>query len=98
MAIIKFDPGVYADGSHGHNHTRTGCARILERAIEANGSVEHLDACMHTILALRTQGMSDDASEEAEACDWLNDHSPVEGHWWGWQDGDFGLWPESEAS
>ena len=28
----------------------------------------------------------------SEAEDWLNENKPKAGHYWGWIDGDFGLW------
>ena len=37
----------------------------------------------------------DDAIEEAT--DFMNSNYPVEGCWWGWCDGDWGLWPDDAA-
>lgn len=34
------------------------------------------------------------AADDAEA--WLNDHIVLAGHAWGWNDGDFGLYPLEE--
>lgn len=76
--------GCYGDSVSGHQHTRNRCADILETE---GGDAE-------LVAALRGE-MSDDAWEQDEACDYLNAETEGDralGTWWGWQDGDFGLW------
>lgn len=82
--------GCYGDGAFGHQHTRNVCAAILKFYAEAQDAPARV---WQIAVALRDE-MSDDAQEEYDACDWLNDHAAVEGAFWGWQDGDFGLWTE----
>lgn len=90
--------GCYGDGTFGHQHTRERCGELLHtRAIELEPSRLHdyrevifSAGCIKEALHA---DMSDDGSEEHEACDWLNSYAAVDGASWGWQDGDFGLWP-----
>jgi hypothetical protein len=104
----RWEPGCYGDGAFGHQHTRESCAGVLLDALDAaRASLRIADheptalhwryqtfrACDGLIAELRGE-MSDDASEEYDAEDLLNEIAPVDGHFWGWQDGDFGLWPE----
>jgi hypothetical protein len=99
--------GCYGDGTFGHQHTRERCAEVLEHYAEANFTSRGIAAPLAIYgyadkptverLAADLRGeMSDDASEEDTACEWLNTHAPFDGAYWGWNDGDFGLWPESE--
>lgn len=75
-------PGCYGDGANGHQHTRAKCADLLESL-----------GCRDTVLIDSLRGdMSDDASEEEDAVDWLEEHAEHATARWGWQDGDFGLW------
>ena len=89
--------GCYGDGSLGHQHTRERCAEmILDVASGLDGDYYYEGIAL--VSQLRGP-MSDDASEEDEACGWLTDHCSQANAWWGWQDGDFGLWAieDSEA-
>lgn len=43
---------------------------------------------------MTTSASSWDASDDAE--DWLNEHRAVSGHAWGWNDGEFGLYPDND--
>jgi len=90
----KFEPGCYGDGTFGHQHTRIACATVLNAVIMPAFANRHV--AVKLIDELRGD-MSDDASEEYDACDMLNEHVPHEGYTWGWQDGDFGLWPDEEG-
>lgn len=97
------DVGCYGDGGFGHQHTRECCANVIEHYAKENFTSrgkraphcpsgrmpDALTACLHG-------EMSDDAWEEDAACDWLNEHAPFEGCYWGWRDGDFGLWRDDE--
>lgn len=94
--------GCYGDGALGHQHTRRCCADVLEHYAEQNFRIRNVpcptrgptsvdDLCM----ALRGE-ISSNAWEEYDACDWLDEHAPFDGHYWGWHDGDFGLWPNEE--
>ncbi len=78
-------PGCYGDGRFGHQHTRERCAELLE-SFGYRGTL---------IDDLRGE-MSDDASEEDDACDWLEENATHATATWGWQDGDFGLWDSDE--
>jgi hypothetical protein len=86
--------GCYADGTHGHQHTRIQCAMRLEAYAwgqEKAGNTERARRMREVGRALRAE-MSDDSSEESAACLFLDEvaHHPTA--YWGWQDGDFGLW------
>ena len=83
--------GTYGDGTYGHQHTRERCAEIVQdiaRTIAHPGERSTGDDLVDALV----EEMSDDASEEQDACDWLNEHAAVNNATWGWQDGDFGLW------
>lgn len=98
---MRYELGCYGDGAFGHQHTRERCAELLLQvagAFVARGEAvpqRHWGELYSLVDDLR-RAMSDDASEEFAACDWLTEHAPVEGAWWGWQEGDFGLWPVDE--
>jgi hypothetical protein len=81
----KQDAGCYGDGALGHQHTREACAAKVEEIFVASPERDAV------IAALRGE-MSDDASEEDDACDMLNEACGYRAVAWGWQDGDFGLW------
>lgn len=95
--------GCYGDSSLGHQHTRERCADTLAYYAKANfrsrGLPEPTFGLLRSVtelcMALRDP-MSDDATEEYAACDWLNEFAPFEGASWDWQGGDFGLWPTSD--
>jgi S-formylglutathione hydrolase FrmB len=78
-------PGVWGDGTFGHQHTRVVCAEVLRMF----GGPKDVEAELFG-------DMSDDAQEENDACDWLTDHVAPAGYWFGWDDGDFGLWPDND--
>lgn len=98
IAFTIFDRGCYGDGAFGHQHTRERCAAKLQqlaRILESTDNPKYackLRAIDGLIDELRGE-MSDDASEELDACELLNEHTPSEAHW-GWDQGDFGLWTE----
>lgn len=81
--------GCYGDGTHGHQHTRARCADTIESLAGGSDYAE-------IIAALRGE-MSDDASEEDDACEVLEQIACMAGHSWGWQDGDFGLWTDESV-
>lgn len=89
----QLEPGCYGDGTFGHQHTRERCADLLESAIHlystATGEARALQR--DVVNALRGD-MSDDAGEEYDACELLDTLMPHESAYWGWSDGDFGLW------
>lgn len=94
--------GCWADGAAGHQYTREACANTLEYFARENFSsrgqdvpgVHYGTVSVEQLCSDLRNEMSDDASEEDMATDWLCEHAPFDGAWWGWQDGDFGLWPE----
>lgn len=86
----KWEAGCYGDGAFGHQHTRERCADIIM-------SGPMFEAVRFLVEQLRGE-MSDDAWEEDFACEHLNTFCLVDGHFWGWQDGDFGLWSEDYYS
>jgi hypothetical protein len=92
------DLGVYGDGSLGHQHTRTKAAMLLEADAwseeQKPGAGARLNAQSLREVATALRGeMSDDAWEEDAACEALEEFMPHPDAFWGWQDGDFGLWP-----
>ena len=48
----------------------------------------------HGVTTERDYELSDDFSLEAE--EWLNDNASLTYAYWGWDDGNFGLWPSVE--
>lgn len=99
MTKQTFEVGCYGDGVLGHQHTRERCAELLHDIATGKHSASDPLAIFQTgcLSEALWSPMSDDASEEYEACDWLNKHMSIEGAVWGWRDGDFGLWPDSEG-
>lgn len=95
---MKPEIGCYADGSLGHQHTRNRCSEFLTECSANNPEVDATTyyRALQMQRELRAE-MSDDASEEDDACDFLDRFMGREDAAWGWQDGDFGLWQcESE--
>jgi hypothetical protein len=87
--------GCYGDGTHGHDYTRVKCAMTLEAYAwdqEQIGNTERARYMRETARALRGP-MSDAACEESEACLFLDDVAAHPSAYWGWNEGDFGLWP-----
>ena len=78
--------GCYGDGAFGHQHCRERLAEMLESTV---------DYCPDVVASLRSD-MPDDAWDEYDALKLLNDAHPNYDTCWGFQDGDFGLWPIEE--
>jgi hypothetical protein len=89
----RWEPGCYGDGAFGHQHTRERCADILRSEVSRAGTLN----LNRRLLSALTGEMSDDAWEERDAVEILNALAWVDGHSWGWRDGDFGLWPCEEC-
>jgi len=91
MINLRLKPGIgcYGDGAFGHQHTRERCAEMLESLSIDCSEQRDLEA------SLRSE-MPDDAEDEYLACVILEANYPCDNAWWGWQDGDFGLWPNDE--
>jgi hypothetical protein len=91
-----YEPGCYLDSHHGH-YNIPEVVRFAQRAGRP------VDVVMAALL-----DSYDDHSHEPNfngeaiieesdrAIDWLNEHQAVDGHTWGWNDGDFGLYPDEE--
>ena len=78
--------GCYGDGALGHQHCRESLAS--EYAM--------LDTPDQEVIASLHEPMPDDAWDEHEALAGLNDSLDNVTLYWGFQDGDFGLWPIEE--
>lgn len=84
IELTSSDIGCWGDGSFGHQNTRNCCGNTLKALGNQN---EELVASLYG-------PMPDDAWDEHEAETWLNElvsSRPPEAYF-GWQDGDFGLW------
>ncbi len=90
--MTKLEIGCYGDGTFGRQHVRERCAEVLERTARITNHPGNANTMREIADALRGE-MSDDAGEEADACDMLNDVAGRPDAYWGWNDGDFGLWP-----
>lgn len=105
---FKFVPGCYGDGANGHDHVRAMLEVTLNEAAgqwcDASGNEPpdfsfygwHDGYTVEDCTADLALEMSDDAAEEDAALAWLNEYAPLEGHWWGFVDGSFGLWEDDE--
>ena len=89
------EPGCYFDGAHGYEFN---AKRVIELA-QAYGMV-------HPPLTTLPKWEEDEASDphlealtddEHNAQDYLDQFAP-EGHWVGWHEGDFGVWPTEEEN
>ncbi len=97
----QIELGCYGDGALGHQHTRDRCADVLEHYAQENFSsrgktppLSEFNDRPHELVRYLRAEMSDDAGEEDSACGWLNEHVPFTAAYWGWDNGDFGLWQE----
>ncbi len=74
MFLIS-DVGCYADGALGHQHVRDKMADLLERLYRHHprgGNGLYWESDIKALVAELRGEMSDDASEEYEAIEWLN--------------------------
>lgn len=91
--MASLDLGCYGDGANGHQHTRERCAGLIEDYANALQLAPRAASETAALVASLRGEMPDDASDELDAEEWLNDRVAHADAWWGWQDGDFGLWP-----
>jgi hypothetical protein len=96
--------GCYGNATYGSQYVRERLADTLEHFASANyasrgqdvpwiGSGENAYSTASICRDLRNPDTLTDG-EEYDAVDWLNEHAPFDGASWGFQDGDFGLWPD----
>ena len=79
------DVGCYADGSRGIYLTDF----VVEFANDHGASIVY--PCLHL------RGACDFCNESGdEATNYMNEHYPVQGCYWGFIDGDWGLWTDSD--
>lgn len=97
------EPGCYVDNHWG----QYAIARAIKVALnwgwedeEAQDLADrHLAAMMPSESPSLDHGEFEllvDAADDAEA--WLNDNCCIENHYWGWNDGDFGLYSYEEEA
>jgi len=94
---MTLQPGCYIDSHHGHY-----CVpMVIELAAEhgfivdpfVRFALDHYNDCYH-----ETDYPGEALIEVSdEAIDWLNQHEGLPGHWWMWNDGDFGLYAEEDV-
>lgn len=91
------EPGCYVDSHWGQYAT----ARAVQVALEQGwDDSEARDLAARHLAAMGPStepGLNEDEFERlVQACDdaeaWLNDQPRPDGHYWGWNDGDFGLY------
>lgn len=73
--FLTTDTGCYADGAAGHGHVRSVMASLLEnlyRHHPRGGDGLHWSSDIKPLVAELRGEMSDDASEEDDAIEWLN--------------------------
>jgi hypothetical protein len=97
MHTYQISIGCYIDGAN-QNQTEAdarvvrlseGFGRTLDREME--------NFCRRVELDVPTENdleFSNEMSEEAES--WLNDNAALPYCFWGWDNGDFGLWPNMD--
>lgn len=103
MRLIPTDAGCYVDGHWG----QYAVAHMVQRAEEMgydNPEVtsladRHMDECAHGSIARKPLDDDEhealiDASDEVE--EWLNEHIAPEGYHFGWHEGEFFLWSQSQ--
>lgn len=71
------DSGCYADGSYGHEHVRAKLAGLVKDIVMRRGG----DLFGRDIWNALTHPMSDDASEEMDAIDYLQEHTSDDALW-----------------
>lgn len=92
--MAETEPGCYVDSHHGHY----AVPMLIEWAAATGFPVDPfvryaLDNYDHDY---HNESYPNEALIEVsdEAINWLNENRSIEGHSWGWQEGDFGLWPD----
>lgn len=90
--MTNIQPGCYVDGHHGHY----GIARMIEVAVDIGYPIAEDDA---QLVADYDAHNADDGYDfdglvwiADRATDWLNDNARLDGHYWEWNDGEFGLY------
>jgi hypothetical protein len=84
--FTKRDVGCYADGAYGHDHIRERLADLVE-------SVGRRSLALDKLIEDLRNPMSDDASEEEDALDYLQTFT-AEGVYWAFEGGDLILWED----
>jgi hypothetical protein len=86
-------PGCYIDSHHGHY----AIPRVIQLAESLGRQLdEHIASLLKRYDAHSHEPeypMEVLIDESDAAIDWLNEHRALDGHSWGWNDGDFGLYP-----
>lgn len=93
MQNTKPEPGCYIDSHLGH-YAHAECVKLaiaFGMPIDpfADWAIQKYDDCSHE--SEYPNEAIHELCDEAEA--FLNERQAVDGHYWGWNDGDFGLYP-----
>ena len=90
--IMKHEIGCYGDGSFGHQHCRERLAKVYDRKCMGRFREDLTNPWEAEVSAALRGSMPDDAWDEDAALDALNEAETRDYLFWGFQDGDFGLW------
>jgi len=88
------DAGCYVDGARGIYaiDEQVAIARAHGATITHDCEELHAETCFESEFA----GCEWAGDYADKADDYMNTHFPVEGHYWGWNNGDWGLWAIDE--
>lgn len=90
---MALTPGCYIDSHHGHY----AIPAVVEMAKSAGFLLDPF--AEYAVFNYEARNSDEDYPHEAlielseEAIEWLNHNEGLTGHWWGWNEGDFGLYP-----
>ena len=91
----KLEPGVYLDGARGHYLVRDVINFAKDQGFPVDPFLQFTLDMYEEHYELIPCGSLDEVATEAE--DWLNENQPLDGHYWAFIDGDFGLWADDLA-
>ena len=93
----KLEPGVYLDNHRGHYIARDTINFAQGLGFPVDPTTQE------AVDAYEDHNCDDDYDFETineatiEAINWLNENQPLDGHYWEFEDGDFGLWADDLA-
>lgn len=91
------EPGCYIDSHHGH-YAIPGVIKLAQgQGFTIDPFAEYALASYEAHSYEAHYPMDSLIELSDEAIDWLNQHEGLPGHWWQWNDGDFGLYAEEDV-
>ena len=101
MSAQELEPGTWITPSWSPTKDMVDVIRLAQQL--GMPALVEADERLVAVFADEPDPVNDLMEIRDAAITWLEDHRPVDGHWWGYQPdvlppADFGLWPQEEQS